>query len=271
MKDIYAEIALLRENNRPFVLTTLVNTSDSVPQSVGAKMVVLPDGKIFGTIGGGCLEKNVIREAKKLMAAGAEKTLKIVYNLSGERHPKENVSLGMLCGGQAEIMFEVFASKLDLVICGAGHIAEKLAAVSDMLNLSYAVIDNRQEFASKDRFPGASAVICGDFPKAIKGLEITGHTSIVIVTYGHVHDYECLEASLTTPAFYIGMIGSRNKAKELFARLKNKKIKITGNVYSPVGLDVGGNSPAEISISIISEILKIKYGTTGKSLRLEKI
>ena len=100
-------------------------------------------------------------------------------------------------------------------------------------------------------------------------MKVTGSTAIVIVTYGHLYDYECIKYAIKTPAYYIGMIGSKTKVGAIFDRLKKEKIKITGNVYSPIGLDVGSATPAGIALSIIAVIMKVKNKKTGESLRIK--
>ncbi|MFQ3675750.1 MAG: XdhC/CoxI family protein, partial [Endomicrobiia bacterium] len=238
METIYKKIAELQSANQPFVLSTLTNVSKSVPQILGAKMVVLSNGKIFGTIGGGTLEKTVIIESLKLLKKQKNIVLKKTYDLTKKSIAKNNVALGMLCGGQAEVMYEAFYPILDLVICGAGHIAQKLSLLSDMLEISYAVIDNRKDFATKERFPNASYVICNKFSSGISELPINNQTAIVIVTYGHLHDYECLESAIKTSAYYIGMIGSESKVKVILEKLKKQVKKLPNNIYSPIGLDI---------------------------------
>jgi len=268
MENIFSKIAELQKSGHSFVLATLINSDLSTPRDTGAKMLVLPGGEIHGTIGGGGIEKIVITDALKMLAAKNEKVKKAVYDLTDKKRAEKNVALGMLCGGQAEVMFELFSNDIGLVICGGGHIGEKLAGIADMLEIPYAVIDDRQEFANEKRFPKAAKVVCGSFEQSIKELEITSKTAVIIVTYGHKHDYECLKASLGTPAYYIGMIGSKNKVGELLKRLKTEKIKLTDKVYSPVGLDIGSDTPAEIAISVFAEILKVKSNGTGKSMRI---
>ncbi len=268
MQTIYKKIVELQNSNKPFVISTLTNVSKSVPQILGAKMIVLPDKKIFGTIGGGTIEKTVIIESLKLLKEQKNIILKKTYDLAKKSIDKTNIALGMLCGGQAEIMYEVFYPKLDLVICGAGHIGQKLASMSEILEISYAVVDNRKEFATKEHFPNASYVICNKFSSGITQLPISNQTAIVIVTYGHTHDYECLEIATKTSAYYIGVIGSKNKAKIMLNKLKKQTKKLPNNIYTPIGLDIGSNSPAEIAISILAEIMKIKNNTSGNSLKI---
>jgi xanthine dehydrogenase accessory factor len=269
MENIYTKIVELQKSNQPYVLATLTSVSKSVPQILGAKILVLSNGKIFGTIGGGTLEKTVIIESLKLLKQKESSVIKKSYNLNKNSIDKKNIVLGMLCGGKAEVMYEPFFPNLDIIICGGGHIAQKLSLLCDMLEISYAIIDNRPEFATKERFPNASYVICDKFSLGISKLPVTNKTAIVIVTYGHLHDYECLETAVKTPAYYIGIIGSKNKAKVILEKLRKQIKKLPNNIYSPIGLDIGGDSPAEIAISIIAEVMKVKNNTSGKSLRIK--
>lgn len=268
MENIFEKIVEFQKSGRSFVLATVINSDLSTPRGTGAKMLVLSDGKIFGTIGGGGIEKMAAENAARMLAEGGEKIKKITYDLTAKKRTDKNVALGMLCGGQAEVMLELYSQDYGLVICGGGHIGEKLAGIADLLEMPYAVIDTRPEFANEKRFPKAAKVTCGAFEESIKELNITSKTAIVIVTYGHKYDYECLKAALSTQAYYIVMIGSKNKVGELFKRLKTEKIKLTGNVYSPVGLDIGSDTPAEIAISVFAEIFKVKNGGSGKSMRI---
>ena len=268
MENIFEKIVELQKSGKSFVLATVINSDLSTPRGTGAKMVVLPGGEIFGTVGGGGIEKMVMKDAVKMLSEGGEKIKKITYDLTAEKRAEKNIALGMLCGGQAEVMLELYCQDYALVICGGGHIGEKLAGMADLLEIPYAVIDTRPEFANEKRFPKAAKIICGVFEQAIKELNITSKTAIVIVTYGHKYDYECLRASVVTPAYYIGMIGSKNKVGELFKMLKKDNLEVTDKVYSPIGLDIGSDTPAEIAISVFAEIFKIKSGGSGNSLRI---
>ncbi|OQA91281.1 MAG: putative xanthine dehydrogenase subunit A [Elusimicrobia bacterium ADurb.Bin231] len=269
MENIFEKIVELQKTGKSFVLATVINSDLSTPRDIGARMAVLPTGQIFGTIGGGDIERTVIKDAIKMMADGTEKIKKNSYDLTSHQKTKKDIPLGMMCGGKTEVMMELYCQDYELVVCGGGHICENLAKIADMLEIRYVVIDNRPEFANEKRFPRAAKIICGDFEKTIKELNITSKTAIVIVTYGHKYDYVCLRASITTPAYYIGMIGSATKVGELFKMLKKDKLELSDKVYSPIGLDIGCfNTPAEISISIIAEMLKVKNNASGKSLRI---
>ena len=268
MEEIFEKIVELKKSAKSFVLATLVNTAESTPRNIGARMVILPDGQIFGTIGGGTLERKVMIDAQKLFQEKNNRQIFQVYDLSTEKRDKGNIALGMLCGGQAQVFLEYFAGGLNLVICGAGHIGQYLSRMAELLGWSYAVLDNRPEFACPEKFPSATQVLREEFAKGLSKINISAQTAIVIVTYGHKYDLVCLQEALKSPAFYIGMIGSQNKVRKIFAELEKKKIKITERVYSPIGLDIGADSPAEIAISIVSEILSVRNKTSCRHLRI---
>jgi xanthine dehydrogenase accessory factor len=223
-------------------------------------MIVLPDGAIEGTIGGGALEKRVIADAGKLLSEGQAK--RFTYDLGkGE----EGTPLGMLCGGKVEVFIEPFGSRMKMFIFGAGHIGKMLAQLCSTLKISYWVIDNREEYARKEFFTGAVDVVHSEFTESFSHLPIDESSYLVIVTYGHRYDGACLEAALKTNATYIGMIGSRSKVKTLFKSLSDRGVDVRDKrIYSPIGLQLGDNSPEDISISILSEVLKVKSGRTGK-------
>ncbi len=260
MSDIFLHVYELMQRGTNFALAMIVYSADSAPRHVGTRMIVFPDGSIDGTIGGGALEKRVIADAGKLLSEGKSK--KLTYDLGkGE----EGTPLGMLCGGQVEVFIETFGSRMKMFIFGAGHIGRMLAQLCTALKISHWVIDNRAEYARQELFTGAVDVVHSEFAESFSRLPIDDNSYLVIVTYGHRYDGVCLEAALKTNARYIGMIGSRNKVKTLFKSLSEKGVNVKDQrIYSPIGLQLGDNSPEDISISILSEILKIKSGRTGE-------
>lgn len=267
--NIFRKIAELKESGVPFVLATLVGAEGSTPRKAGARMLVFPDGSIVGTVGGGTVERLTIPEAVALLKSGSNESKKLTYNCGkGGALRLAETRTGMLCGGKVEVLIEPFQPEFKLVICGGGHIGEKLAALGDALEVPYAVVDSRRAFANRKRFPRAEAVVCAEFTKGIQSLSITARTAVVIVTFGHRHDDVCLRAALATPAAYIGLIGSRKKAGVLLRRLAkagfNPKEK---RLHSPVGLDIGSETPAEIALSIMAEIFKERTGGTGRPMR----
>jgi len=264
MKDIFQRIAELRKEGRAFALVTIVKTEDSTPRSLGTRMIVYPDKTIEGTIGGGVLEKRIISDALKLLAEG--KSERLIYDLGKD---KKDIQLGAICGGKAEVFIEAFYNnKIKIFIFGAGHVGKKFAELCSIVNLSYWIIDNRESYAHEELFPGAMGVLHSEFIESFSKLPIDENSYLVIVTYGHQYDGVCLGAALKTNASYIGMIGSKNKVKTLLESLSKNGVNTKDpRIYAPIGLHLGNNSPEEISISILSEILKIKSGGSGKHLR----
>lgn len=257
MNEIFETIAELKKQREAFVLATVVRSEGSVPGKAGAKMIVRPSGETAGTVGGGAVEKKITADCVKLLSENKNALLK--YDLGKD--------LGMKCGGSVEVFAESFASdsQARIVICGGGHIAQKLGPMAHLAGISHVVVDDRPQFASEALFPSADAVVSATFEDAFLKIKIDAETYVVIVTYKHLHDEVCLKKALETPARYIGMIGSKKKVIDMF---KNLGIKSDPRVFAPVGLDLGDGSPGEIAVSILSEILKVKSGGNGSNKRI---
>ena len=261
--DILSKIAELRNNGKSFSLATLVYSEESTPRKAGSRMIIYPDGTIEGSVGGGALEKRVIEDSRKIFKDG--KTEKYFYNLSEQG---DGEGLGMICGGKTEVLIETFKKAEQLFIFGSGHIGRKLADLCRVVEIPYRVIDNRKEYAKKELFPDAVEVICSDFKESFSELPIDGASYIIIVTYGHRYDNICLEKSIETGAKYIGMIGSRRKVKKILDDLSQRGIPADDpRIFTPIGLDLGDNTPGEIAVSIFAELIKIKSGGSGRHMR----
>lgn len=245
---------------RGAALVTVTGSSGSAPREVGAKMLVLDDGEIVGTIGGGRLEAQCAQDAVAALKEGQPR------RASYELEPR---MLGMYCGGQVEVFIDVFSERLKLVILGGGHVAEKTAALAAFLGLPHWVIDDREAYATAARFPSARGVLLGPPDASLKGLSVDENTAVAIVTRCHGFDLRCLVAALGTKAFYVGMIGSATKTRRLFALCERRGLGPAEDprVHAPIGLDLGGRSPEAIALSILSEILMVKHGASGLSLR----
>lgn len=237
------------KKDQSFAFATIVDsTLKGTPRKTGSKMVVLKDGTIFGSIGGGAIEKAVQAECQK--AIKTKKPDFITYDLFGKKNQP-------ICGGQMKVFIEPFSGKKHLVICGAGHIALPLSMIAKILNFKVTVIDNRKEFASKRRFPHVGNVISCNHTQALKCLTINQDTYIMIVTQGHKYDFQCLKTALRTKAAYIGVISSRIKRLKFFASLKKMgfaKSRLE-RVYMPAGIDIGAQTPEEIAVCIMAEII----------------
>jgi xanthine dehydrogenase accessory factor len=240
------------QQGQNYAFATIVDaTLKGTPRKTGSKMIVFEDGQSWGSIGGGRNEKAAIAECLK--AIKAKKPATVTYNYFG----REGESV---CGGQMKVFIEPFAPKINLVICGAGHIALPLSLIGKMLNFSIIVIDNRKEFANKKRFPHADKIIVGEHAKELAKIKIDPNTYVAIVTQGNEFDFECLKVVVKSKAGYIGVISSKPKRVKFFGRLKEAGIdeKYFKNINIPMGIDIGAQTPAEIAISIAAQMVALK-------------
>ena len=240
------------EKGRSYAVATLVeSTVKGTPRKAGAKMIVLEDGTLWGSIGGGRNEKAVQKECLKAIKSG--KTSLVAYDYFG--------GVGQsVCGGQIKVFIEPFKGSRHFVICGAGHIALPLSVIGKMLNFKVTVIDNRKEFANFRRFPHVDRIIVGDHAKKLSRLAIDQHTYIMVVTQGNEYDFECLRAAINTNAGYLGVISSRAKRVKFFGRLKKMGVSQArfNRVKIPAGVDIGAQTPEEIAVSIAAEMVAVK-------------
>lgn len=252
MTDIYQEIVRIKNEGEEAALATVISASGSTPREEGAKMLIKADGSILGTIGGGKIEAQVMKEAAEVIRKGKPQHLR--YSL------KEEGELGMICGGDTEVFIEPIISAPTLYIFGGGHIALCLAKMGKLAGFKIAVVDDRDEFASPQRFPEAELTIVEDFAKAFQSLKIDKSSHIVIVTYGHKNDEVVLEEALATQAKYIGMIGSKTKNRVIFSHLLAKGIpqEQLDRVHAPIGLEIYSQTPEEIAVSILAEVIKVR-------------
>lgn len=244
---------------KSFAFATIIeSTVKGTPRKTGSKMLVLADGTIAGTIGGGRNEKSVIARSQKALESG--KIEVITYKYFG----KEGQSI---CGGQIKVLIEPFAEAKTLVICGGGHIALPLSFLAKLLSFKVVIIDNRPEFANNVRFPHVDAVMCGSHVEQLSKIKINASTHIMIVTHGHEHDYACLRAVIEAPACYLGVISSLTKRIKFLDRLK--KDGVSGEnlkrIRIPAGLDLGSQTPEEIAVSIAAEMVALSNESSQKS------
>jgi xanthine dehydrogenase accessory factor len=254
MTDIYQEIVGIRAEGGEAALVTIVSAAGSTPREEGAKMLVKTDGSILGTIGGGSLEAQIINEAIKVIAQGKPKRLHISMTA------KEVEEKGMLCGGEVEVFIEPILTPPTLYIFGGGHISLSLARMGKPIGFRIAVIDDRAEFANPDRFPEADITLAGDYTKAFPKLKIDKSSYIVIVTRNHQFDDMVLKWAVGTKAKYIGMIGSKAKTKAVFSHLTAKGVtkEQLARVHAPIGLEIKAQTPEEIAVSIMAEIINVR-------------
>ncbi len=254
MIDIYEEIIRLRAKGESSALATVISTAGSTPREQGAKMLIRQDGSIVGTVGGSILEAQVREEAKAVLYEGKGKICS--FDLTGQ---EKN---GMICGGKVQVYIEPIVPASIIYIFGGGHISFFLSRLGKMCNFGIVVIDDREEYANAERFPEADRTISVDYRASFSEIHIDTSSYVVIVTRGHAHDQTVLEWALTTKAKYIGMIGSRKKIKTVYdnllaASISEDELK---RVHAPIGLDIKAQTPEEIAVSIMAEIIQIFRG-----------
>ncbi|MCF6466153.1 XdhC family protein [Clostridium sp. Cult2] len=246
------------KNSKSVATITIVSSEGSTPRGVGSSMLVDEEGNILeGTIGGGALEEKAKRDA--IYCIKRNKSLLIEYNL--DRDSKTGNILPMACGGKVSLFIKVYNSQEKLILVGAGHVAEKIAKMASILGYFITVLDSREERLTSNLFPDVEYLILGDIVENLEKMEVDHNTSIIIVTHGHKYDQDALEVVLKSNAKYIGMIGSKNKVRTTFNNLLEKGYlkEELSKVYTPIGLDLGGETPEEIALSIMAEIQAVKY------------
>jgi len=253
---LYAKVAELSQEGARFVVATITDVQGSSPREVGTKMLVMRDGSTVETIGGGVLEKRVVEDALACLASGVSRSERYELREQGDH------ALGALCGGEATVFFEVHAPGKTLLIVGAGHVGQALCRFAALLDYRVVVLDPREDMVSAERFPQADERICGDPAQTAELFAIGEDTHVVIVTHGHAHDQAALRSVIDSPAGSIGMIGSRNKVRTVFARLREEGVtpESLDRVHAPIGLDIGAQTPAELALCIMAEIVADGYG-----------
>ena len=252
--DIYEEIVRLRQEGRRGAVATIVNVRGSIPSFETAKMLVRDDGSIVGTIGGGCVEAEVWQAAREIMESEKPRTL--TFNLN--QNPKYDT--GLVCGGTLDIFIEPVLPPASLYIFGAGHVALSLYRAAKTAGFDVTVIDDRESYASRERFPDAKQVIAEDFDQAMSRLAPNETSYIVIVTRGHRDDMRVLGWAVGTRARYVGMIGSKRKTIAITRELVKEGIAehLFERVHAPIGLDIGAITPEEIAVAITAELIAVR-------------
>ena len=252
--DIYEEIVKLRQQGHRGAVATIVNVRGSIPSFKTAKMLVRDDGSIFGTIGGGCVEAEVWQAAREVMSS--EKPRTMTFNLNQD--PKYDT--GLVCGGTLDIFIEPILPAALLYLFGAGHVALSLSKAASQVGFDVTIIDDREAYSNRERFPEAKDVLAEDFDSAMARLTPSESSYIVIVTRGHRDDMRCLRWAVQTPARYIGMIGSKRKTLTIFRELSREGLapELFERVHAPVGLDIGAVTPEEIAVAITAELIAIR-------------
>jgi xanthine dehydrogenase accessory factor len=303
MSDVVLEEAVRRAGaGEAIALCTIVAARGSTPQAAGARMLVLGDGRLIGTLGGGCVEAEVRQQALRLLAARITRlvTFKLDHDYGWDD--------GLICGGTMDILVQTLARAQDveplrlvleqvkqgtgaalelpyqtesgeqrtyrealkppprLLIVGAGHIGQALAGLAGNLGFDVTVLDDRPDCASRERFPWARRII-GDIEAELARYPIDPQTYVIIVTRGHRHDGRALVMVINSAAKYLGLIGSRRKVLTIFRDLREQGVSIDRlvRVHAPIGLEIGAVTVPEIATSIAAELIAVRRGTEGHS------
>ena len=253
MDEILEQLAACNQQGKPVCLCVVVNTQGAVPRHAGSKMLVFPDGTTAGTVGGGGVEAEVSRAALEALRTG--KPALLHFSLSAQN---EN-SVG-LCGGEEDIYLEPFLAMPKLLIIGAGHVGKSVAKFGKLLGFQVLVSDDRVELCTQTEFPEADQLLPIPMQAIPERIELDARTYVVIVTRGSEVDVQGLPALLGTQPAYIGLIGARRRWEATRQALLAQGISESdlNRVKCPIGLDIHAETPDEIAISILAEIIARK-------------
>jgi xanthine dehydrogenase accessory factor len=262
MMSLYQAVAKLEEQNEAGVLCTVVRSQGSTPRHASSKMLVYPGGRILGTVGGGEMENRVIAEALRALEEGRPRLLQ--YSMTDPARGDPGV-----CGGQVEVFVEPIQPKPVLVVIGAGHVGKAVAHLAHWLGFRVAVNDDRPEFCTPEAVPGGDDFYPVPMAELPKNMRMNGWTYLVLATRGVDTDVPGLPALLDTPAAYIGVIGSKRRwattRKQLLeAGIPEEKLD---RVRSPIGLELKAETPEEIAVSILAEIIMLRNGGDGRVMK----
>jgi xanthine dehydrogenase accessory factor len=249
--DVWDAFARWRAERRPFVLATVVGTRGFTPRKAAAHMLIAPDGKTVGTIGGGAIEHEVMEHAQRLFEGGGHETL--------HRHLTQE--LGMCCGGEMTVFLEAIVPAPRLHVFGAGYIAKPLAAIAAGCGFEVTVVDARPEWATSERFP-TSALRVEDVEGVARALETSPDDYAVIVTHDHALDQRIVQALMRKPLRFLGMIGSIPKQRKFALRLRARgfaDVEIA-RLHTPLGLPIGAATPEEIAVSVLAQLIAVRRG-----------
>ena len=250
--DIFEEIAEMRAHGERGALCTVVSTTGSTPGKETMRMLVRESGAFSGSVGGGCVEADVVAAAREVLETETPRrlTFKLTEEATGQT--------GLLCGGVIEIFVEPITAP-HAILFGGGHVSRSLCAIAADAGWRVTVVDDRPSFVSEERFPMAQRRVAGESFEAIfRDLKVPSSAACVVVTRGHSMDQECLDFALHTEASYVGLIGSKVKVRGILARLRDggrlDGIDL-GRLHAPIGLDIGSATHGEIAVSIVAELI----------------
>lgn len=262
--SLFTRLDELQRQAQAVILCTVIGSQGSTPRHVGSKMLVLPDGSIEGSVGGGELENRVRQAALEALQDGQPR--RVSYNMTDPARGDPGV-----CGGQVEVFVEPILPPPLLLVVGGGHVGKAVVHLAKWLGFRVAVSDDRPEFCTPQQHPNADTfhpVPMADIPNHLR---IDSRTCIVLTTRGVSVDVDGLPALLETPAAYIGIIGSRRRWAATVKTLKARgyPVENLARVHSPIGLELHAETPEEIAVSILSEILMLRNRSSGAPMQAQ--
>ena len=255
-QEVFAALAEALSRGEEVALVTITGSTGSTPQRVGAKMLVYSDGRMVGTIGGGCYENDAFWKARE--AIKSRRPLNVKYELNDDFAQET----GLVCGGQMDVFIEPVEAAPDVYIFGAGHVGYFVAKMAHEVGFRVHVVDDREKFANPERFGEGIEVTVEHIPTWLQNHQLPPTAYAVIVTRGHTHDLDALRAVVGNPMRYVGLIGSKAKVRRIFDALRDEGIAADSlhPVHAPIGLDIGAITPQEIAVSIVAELIAVKHG-----------
>ena len=254
MKEVLEAALRAEETGEPAALVTVVATEGSTPQKAGAKMVVYPDGRLVGTIGGGCVEAEMTLRARGVIET--RKPQLASYDLTPDQAGED----GLVCGGRMQVFIEPIEGTPILCLFGAGHVAQPLARMAKSAGFRVEVADDRVKFANRERFPEADLIVVDDYSAAAEKMTLGPKSYAVVVTRGHGGDASALEAVLGKGLRYVGLLGSTPKLVHVVSALEEKGVsrEDLAAIRCPLGVEIGALTPEEIAVSILAEMIAVR-------------
>ncbi|MBI4873546.1 MAG: XdhC family protein [Acidobacteria bacterium] len=252
--DVFEELVRLRRLGKKCALATIIQVNGSIPSFQSAKLLVREDGSMLGTIGGGCVEAEVWAAAREVMAA--EKPRQLSFSL-GQEAAYDN---GLICGGQLDVYVEPVLPQPRAVVFGAGHISRSLSRIAATAGFATVIVDDRDAFANRERFPEAEEVFAEEYETVFPKLSVNESSYLIIVTRGHRDDMRVLRWAAGSPARYIAMIGSRRKVIAVVQELEKEGLPRAAleRIFAPMGLEIGAQTPEEIAVSVVAEMIAVR-------------
>ncbi|MCI4461337.1 MAG: XdhC family protein [Thermogladius sp.] len=272
---LYNKIVEELSRNKVVAVVTIVSKEGSGPRDLGAQMIVTEDGLKYGTIGGGSLEAILYSEALKALKEGKPRLLKLA--LRRDNIPKDAIPTNQLCGGVVEAFINVIQPSPRLILAGGGNVGKPIADIANILGFRVIVIDDKQELANPQRYPYAEKVIVGNLEEEVGKLQYV-KTDVFVIAYGEVEtDYRVLRKliELKFPG-HIWALCSRNRCAWMLKRLLEENFNLSDykdRLHMPAGLDIGSDTPEEIAVSILAEVICVRKScsTPVKSMSIASV